>query len=182
MFTAAYNIAVAYCLAITSLLFITKALGSNFEHIQTFIGSVEAENFTYLTLPLEGHVVIMLESHEGDADLYLSSDTLYPTWDNYEMKSDSCSNDIVSIRKDQKRPIGVGVYGYFKHPISKFRLIVYLDSSKDNYYPEEETEDSVKFVHPNSKSNSASDEPENKESMLWTIFIEFLSIVLDILI
>ena len=151
-------------------------------HVQTFEGEVGAENFTYYKLVLEGHVLVRLQTLEGDADLYLSSETLQPTWDDYMIKSDTCSHELAVVRKYLPRPVGIGVYGYVHFPVSRYRLSVYIDKSKDNYYPDVdigEAED-VEDVDANDAQLHFEEEPE--ESMFWNFMISLLKFLLEVLL
>lgn len=159
--------------------------GSGLVHVQTFNGDIGASNFTYYKLTLEGHVVVCLHSFVGDADLYLSTETLKPTWEDYTMKSDTCSDDVVIVQDFHQRPVGIGVYGYINSYLSTFQLSVYIDESKQNYYPEEKPQQSQgeKQQGFNSKDSLHSDlPPGEEESLVWNIFVGFLKVLFDILI
>jgi len=154
----------------------------NLVHVQTFEGEVGAENFTYYKLVLEGHVLVRLQTLEGDADLYLSSETLRPTWDDYTIKSDTCSHEVVVVRKYLSRPIGIGVYGYVHYPISRYQLSVYIDKSQDNYYPDVDPKENEDVEHLASKDASLNFEEEPEESMFWNFMISFLKFLLEVLL
>ncbi|XP_078490492.1 UPF0669 protein v1g209471-like [Ciona intestinalis] len=166
---------------LTGLLFLlSNALGNDLIHVQTFYGYVGAENFTYFRLTLEGDVVVKLHSHEGDADLYLSTETEKPTWEDYTMKSDTCSEDIVSVQSFQPRPIGIGVYGYIHHYKSSFSLSVYLDPQSKSHPDDLKAKVPLKPSKQNPDSELVYEEQE--DSILWTIFVGFLRFLLDVLL
>lgn len=160
----------------------------NLVHVQSFEGQVGSGNFTYYRLTLDGFVVIRLHSVAGDADLYTSSSSLQPTWDMYELKSTTCGIDEIEIEPRQTRPIGIGVYGYIVKEVNSFFLSVYIDANYVEPYPEEdgtlkssgETYSSHSGL--NGRRAPQYEEEEEKESMLWTIFVSFLKILFDILI
>ena len=155
-----------------------------FVHVQSFEGEVGAENFTYYKLVLEGHVLVQLQTIKGDADLYLSTDTLQPTWMDYTLKSDTCSHDVVVVDKYLDRPVGIGVYGYVHYPKSKYLLSVHVDSSKHHYYPENNPivkKSAEKLKTTNTKASSVIEKDE-EESMVWTVFVGFLQFVLEVLL
>ena len=151
-------------------------------HVQSFEGEVGAENFTYYKLVLKGHVLIRLQSLEGDADLYLSTETLRPTWDDYTIKSDTCSHDVVVVRKYQPRPIGIGVYGYVHYPISKYQLSVFVDNSQGRYYPDSDIEDEPSSNHITPKENPPEYAEEPEESAFWNFMLNFLRFLLEVLL
>lgn len=136
------------------------------EHvIQTFYGEIGAGNFTYFTLKKEGDVTLLLDSMEGDADIYVSQDNLKPDFDNYDLKSVTCGEDVVTIPSYYKRPIGISVYGHVYAPLSKYTMKVLMD-----YSVGDESE----------RHSSESEEPE--ESLIWTLFVNILKIILEVLL
>jgi len=149
------------------LLFISLILRlASCEHlIQTFYGEIGPGNFTYFTLKKEGDVTLILESTEGDADIYISQDILKPDFDNYDLKSATCGEDVVTIPSYYKRPIGISVFGHVYAPLTKYTMKVLMD-----YSGGEESE----------RQNSESEEQE--ESLLWTLLVNILKIILEILL
>lgn len=133
--------------------------------IQTFYGEIGAGNFTYFTLKKEGDVTLILESVEGDADIYISQDSLKPDFDNYDLKSATCGDDVVTIPTYYKRPIGISVFGHVYAPLTKYTMKVLMD-----YSGGEESE----------RQYNESEEPE--ESFLWTLLVYILKIILEILL
>ena len=132
--------------------------------IQTFDGEIGAGNFTYFTLKKEGDITLILESLEGDADIYVSQNNPKPDYDNYDLKSATCGDDIVTIPSYYKRPIAISVYGHVYAPLSKYTMKVLMDYS---------TEDSEGASYENE---------ESQESLIWTLFVNILKIVLEILL
>nr|CAG4651688.1 EOG090X03DI [Triops cancriformis] len=115
------------------IVFITFFVSSTVSEIllQSVQSSVGAGNFTYFTVTYDGPISLILESTEGDADLYVSQFTVQPTYEpeKYCLHSASCGIDRVDIPSDYKRPLGVGVYGHPLHPVSTFRLsVVYREA------------------------------------------------------
>ncbi|KAL9954626.1 hypothetical protein ACROYT_G042190 [Oculina patagonica] len=136
------------------------------EHvIQTFYGEIGAGNFTYFTLKKEGDVTLILDSTEGDADIYVSQDNLKPDFDDYDLKSATCGEDVVTIPSYYKRPIGISVFGHVHAPFSKYTMKVLMD-----YSTGDESE----------RHHSEKEEPE--ESLIWTVFVNILKIILEILL
>lgn len=149
------------------LLFISLLLRLAFSEqvIQTFYGEIGAGNFTYFTLKKEGDVTLVLESVEGDADIYVSQDSLKPDFDDYDLKSATCGEDVVTIPSYYKRPIGISVFGHVYAPLTKYTMKVLM-----NYSVGEESE----------RQYSESEEPE--DSLLWTLLVNILKIILEILL
>ena len=149
------------------LLFISLLLrlASSEQVIQTFYGEIGAGNFTYFTLKKEGDVTLVLESVEGDADIYVSQDSLKPDFDDYDLKSATCGEDVVTIPSYYKRPIGISVFGHVYAPLTKYTMKVLM-----NYSVGEESE----------RQYSESEEPE--DSLLWTLLVNILKIILEILL
>nr|CAG4640726.1 EOG090X03DI [Eulimnadia texana] len=112
--------------------------------LQVVTASIEAGNFTYYTLTYNGFISLVLESLEGDADLYISQHTLQPSFnpETYCLHSASCGIDQIDIPSSFQRPIGVAVYGHPFHPISTYTLSVILkeDPEAFNFWAEEDLE------------------------------------------
>ena len=136
--------------------------------IQSIAASVGGGNFTYYSLTQEGTVTLILDSKLGDADIYVSETNSKPDYMNYDIQSATCGQDLVTIPKDYKRPIGIGIYGHVYHPLSKYVLTVVLDydwtisKSEHHFYSQ--------------------GEDDNGETPLWLIFVNILKIVLEILV
>ena len=56
---------------------------------------------------------------DGDADLYLSSETSEPTFDflSHAASSVTCGLDQIDVPRDVPRPVHVAVYGHPKHEV-----------------------------------------------------------------
>lgn len=133
--------------------------------IQTFDGEIGAGNFTYFTLKKEGEVTLILESIEGDADIYVSQVNLKPDFEDYDLKSATCGEDIVTIPGTYKRPIGISVFGHVHAPISRYTMKVIMDYSSG---------DESERYH--------GDSDEAEESLIWTVFVNILKLILEILL
>lgn len=139
------------------------------EHlVYTFSNKVGNGNFSYFKLHREGFIRLLLTSTSGDADLYVSSTTLYPDYRNYELKSATCGEDSVEIPVEMTRPVGIGIFGHPSSEVSEFNLFVFAD------------DESIPDSQRPTQLGSNSDEPE--ESILWSIFVGILKIILDILV
>lgn len=136
------------------------------EHIiQTFDGEIGAGNFTYFTLKKEGEVTLILNSVEGDADIYVSQENLKPDFEHYDLKSVTCGEDVVTIPSYYKRPIGISVFGHVYAPLSKYTMKVLMDYS----------------VTEESEGHHGNHE-DSEESLIWTVFVNILKIILEILL
>ncbi len=147
--------------------------------LHTFAGKVGAGNYTYYKLSKEGNVNLVLESIQGDADIYVSDQTLTPDFENYDMKSATCGIDEVFISYETQRPIGVGVYGYIGTEVSYYRLHVYVDSGGHGGHGSGYGAYSSSTGQHKPGLNTPKDE---EESLLWTIFISILKILFDVLV
>lgn len=133
--------------------------------IQTFDGEIGAGNFTYFELKKEGEITLVLESVEGDADIYISQENLKPDFDHYDLKSTTCGEDVVTIPSYYKRPVGISVFGHVYAPLTKYTMKVLINYS---------TVDELGGQY------NDSDDPE--ESVIWTLFINILKLILEILL
>lgn len=53
------------------------------------------------------YVTNTVNCYAGDADLYVSDTVKKPTYDNYEVKSTTCGEDLVDI-SELNRPVYIG--------------------------------------------------------------------------
>ncbi|XP_065445027.1 UPF0669 protein C6orf120 homolog isoform X2 [Chrysemys picta bellii] len=144
-------------------------------------GQIGAGNYSYLRLNHEGKIVLQMQSLKGDADLYVSDMTLHPSFDEYELQSVTCGQDVVYVPAHFHRPVGIGIYGHPSHLESEFEMKVYYDRTIVDYpfgeasYNPEEMEASQKRTH------SPEDQSQDEESIFWTILIGILKLILEIL-
>ena len=77
-------------------------------------GRVGGGNYTYYTLTDEAPVSLVLDSIQGDADLYVSDVVSKPSFDLSEhwAASVTCGQDQVDLPRTVKRPVHVAVYGH----------------------------------------------------------------------
>ena len=157
---------------------------------------VPGGNFSYYQIKTRGCLRLELVSHSGDADLYISSETTHPNYDNYDLKSTTCGDDSVDISSVINRPISVSVYGnpvFFKEDMTiKYTLSVYFVTEADDIdyarldamYNSMTDDSGAQSQDPSSKTSpSDSHVPEEEEeSFLWTIVITILKILFDILL
>ena len=102
-------------------LLITLCTDTNGLHSLT--GNVEAGNYSYYVLKVDGPILLQLKTIEGDADLYVSDNTVeHPTFEleEHAMSSWTCGVDTILIPTSFGRPINIGVYG---HPRFDLRLL-----------------------------------------------------------
>uniref|UniRef100_A0A8D2BE11 CF120 protein n=1 Tax=Sciurus vulgaris TaxID=55149 RepID=A0A8D2BE11_SCIVU len=144
-------------------------------------GQIGAGNYSYLRLNHEGKIVLKMQSLRGDADLYVSDSTLHPSFDDYELQSVTCGQDVVFIPAHFQRPVGIGIYGHPSHHESDFEMKVYLDRTVEQY-PFGEASYSTDGAEAGQKHAYAPEEAsQEEESVLWTILISILKLVLEIL-
>uniref|UniRef100_A0A8D0EAX8 Chromosome 6 open reading frame 120 n=1 Tax=Salvator merianae TaxID=96440 RepID=A0A8D0EAX8_SALMN len=144
-------------------------------------GQIGAGNYSYLRLNHEGKIVLQMKSLKGDADLYVSDVTLHPSFDDYELQSVTCGQDVVFVPANFRRPVGIGIYGHPSHLESEFEMKVYYDRTVvyspfdgGSYNPEKMNAYQKQF-------HSTEDESQDEESVFWTILIGILKLILEIL-
>lgn len=143
-------------------------------------GQIAAGNYSYLRLNHEGKIVLQMQSLKGDADIYVSDETLHPSFDDYELQSVTCGQDVVHVPAHFRRPVGIGIYGHPSHSKSEFEMKVYYDRtvveypfSGGSYNPED--------MEMNQKQFHSTDESQDEESVFWTILFGILKLILEIL-
>lgn len=173
------------------------------EHLlQKLTGTVGGGNFTYCHLNWSGRIRIKLIPLSGDTDLYISDKTLKPTYDNNELSSATCGEEVIDIPAAFNRPVAIGIYGYPLKDKSKYEIGFYFLADYDEvdeydaivYYSEN-------LLNPGSvglnqlgrkndyrredytpRPNSDGQITEEEESIIWTVFIYILKIIFDILL
>ncbi|XP_029450141.1 UPF0669 protein C6orf120 homolog [Rhinatrema bivittatum] len=144
-------------------------------------GQIGAGNYSYLRLNHEGKIILKMQTLRGDADLYVSDATLHPNFDEYELQSTTCGQDVIVVPAHFQRPVGIGIYGHPSHIESEYEMKVYYDRTlllnpflESSYDPE-------KMETSQRKQHSPQDASQDEESIFWTILIGILKLVLEIL-
>jgi len=110
-------------------------------------GSVESGNYSYYSYNGADKLLLVLTTHSGDADLYVSQSdasgrAMKPLYDfpDHDLQSVTCGEDVVRVDDNFRRPIGIAVYGHPSHETSRYTLDVIgvhffddLDATDDNY-------------------------------------------------
>lgn len=137
--------------------------------IYSTVSEVGAGNITHYSLKQEGCITLILHSAVGDADIYISESNPKPDYLDYDMQSATCGRDVVTIPKDFKRPVGIGVFGHVYHPVSKYELIAVLDYDMKI---SDEDRHSGSFLR---------GDEDSSESTVWVVFVNILKIIVEIL-
>ena len=103
-------------------------------------GSVDAGNYSYYSYNGNHKIRLVLTTHLGDADLYVSqSDSsgrvVKPKFDlgEHDLQSVTCGLDIIQIDEEFRRPISIAVYGHPRHETTVFTLdVIGVDYFDDN--------------------------------------------------
>ncbi|KAL4237434.1 hypothetical protein ACF0H5_002151 [Mactra antiquata] len=96
------------------------------ELLHSVHGSIGAENYTYYKTFRPGRLRLELTSLTGDADLYVSTEILNPTYNEYTAQSITCGKDSIEIPATYERPIGIGIFGHPNFEQSTYVLSIYL--------------------------------------------------------
>ena len=152
--------------------------------INSFNGVVGPGNYTYYRLMHRGYIRLLLDTLEGDGDLYISSQTPNPTFSNYDMQSVTCGEDLIDIPPEVPRPITIGVYGYPLTDRTRYILHVLLVSDYDHGYPDEliAEKQNKPVINSNNKKSFGASVKDEEESVIWTILVGILKILLDVLL
>lgn len=149
--------------------------------LQVLYGTVGAENSTYYRLLRPGYLQLTLNSIRGDCDIYVSDKTQKPSYDDYEMQSVTCGIDQVDIPAHFPRPVWIGVYGYFLHEESEYSLsISHIADADSDYMNSVEQDDGAQ--KPSTARPMSPKQGEEEESLFFTIFVNILKIIVDILL
>ncbi|GBM73647.1 UPF0669 protein C6orf120 [Araneus ventricosus] len=162
------------------------------DHFQeSILGAVGGGNYSYYWLPQPGTVLLQLHSIEGDADLYVSSKNLKPTFDieNHDLQSTTCGSEQVKVPANYERPVSIAVYGHPSHEISLYELKIDVYDSvdeSDTIYEDLNSDESktTHFNKPNAVPNiPIKEDPDYEErSVFWTLLLHILQVLLDLLV
>uniref|UniRef100_T1JP50 Uncharacterized protein n=1 Tax=Strigamia maritima TaxID=126957 RepID=T1JP50_STRMM len=165
--------------------YVISSISASNSAVQLFHGYVGGGNYSYYKLTLDGVLLLTLKSIEGDADLYISQNNLYPTFDvdEHALQSTTCGLDKVRIPRDLMRPVGIGVYGHPASDISKYELQVHWidDDNQDRFVNINDYDDIQKADHNKPEAPLPAIGKDDDESILWTILVGILKVVLEIL-
>lgn len=153
-----------------NILLLKFGFGVSEKVVYYITAEVGAGNMTYYTLKTEGTITLIMDSIVGDADIYVSESNSKPDYMDYDLQSSTCGQDIITIPKDFRRPVGVGIFGHVYHPLSKYEILVVSDY--DTSIPDAERRSYANIFHGDKGSN---------ESTVWVVFVNILKIVLEIL-
>jgi hypothetical protein len=163
-------------------------LASIYEPSRTYVSMhddrIQPSNFTYFTFNNLGTYRFILISLRGDADLYISTRDKHVTYENYEFSSCTCGIDQILIDPYVKRPIYIGIYGSSQYQVSHYRFLVEL---VDATIPiDETTEDSSAQGQQTPRTNDKTprvtgESREEKQHLLWDIFVWLLNILVEVL-
>lgn len=155
--------------------------------LQLITGQVGGGNYTYYHLSHEGDVTLSLHSIQGDVDVYVSQDSLHPTYevDSHDLQSITCGDEKVDIPVNFKRPVGIGIYGHPSHEISHYQLCVNFLSVTDRpsyYYDYNSYLDDSEHSDKPSRTHVPFpyEKDDEEESLLWTILIGVLKVFVEV--
>lgn len=149
-----------------------STLAQNFVPIQSLTGKIGGGNYTYYKLLRSGNVRIILNAAPGDADIYVSQTVLHPTYEVNDLQSWSCGEDIVDIPDSFKRPVGIGIYGHPRHLESTYECQILVENS----------DGSLPYMQETPWGHHSNYNEEEEEPLLWTIFVNILKVIIDILV
>lgn len=163
--------------------------------VDSVTGIVGGGNYSYYSLSESGTILMLLESFQGDADLYVSYITHKPTYDieNHDFQSVTCGLDHIKLSSDDKRPLAIAVYGHPSHETSVYRLQIIVDRAGEQSefeYPGSTVSQYSSNNHPEASFSSDAEPAQHtrtannkeEESIIWTILVSVLQVLLDILV
>ncbi|KAK6626779.1 hypothetical protein RUM44_009256 [Polyplax serrata] len=137
IFMASFHKAVDYGVHLQHEQAISQLTDARYEFLWAVTGDVKKENFTYYYVMYDGTLQLELTSTAGDCDLYVSQNTVKPTYEpeNNCLQSTTCGTDVVIVPKSFNRPFGIGVFGHPSHEVSQYILTISrVDDSLDIYH------------------------------------------------
>lgn len=148
--------------------------------ISSELGYLEAGNFSYYELAAKGKFKLVLESEQGDCDLYASDKAVLVDYVNYDLQSTTYGIDEILIEETMHRPVYIGVYAHPYYSFCKYTLNQFKVDSNE-YYSYVEHVDSSKEELEEKKDEIETEEveQEEKESFFWWLFINLLQLIAE---
>ena len=160
---------------------------------------VEAEQFDVFRLEDPGSLRLELRSDDGDADLYVSSETQQPSYSSYQLKSETCGLDWVNIEASTQRPVFIAVYGHPFYLTSQYTFSIYrveeeiideyekLSKQYHSYDSDEETsssDDESKESGSGGKSEQGSRKVRNdvEEPLWWKLLLGLVEFGIEVIL
>lgn len=163
-------------------------LASIYEPSRTYISMhddrVHPSNFTYFIFNNLGTYRFILISLRGDADLYISTRDKHVSYDNYEFSSCTCGIDQILIDGYVKRPVYIGIYGSSQYQVSHYRFLVELVDATIPTNDGADTQEAPKShsSQTNPKASRVTETVgEEKQHLLWNIFLWLLNFLVEVL-
>ncbi|XP_005112421.1 UPF0669 protein C6orf120 homolog [Aplysia californica] len=178
-----------------------KAVASKMQ-IQSLEDNIAAENFTYYRLHRPGTLRLELLSIVGDVDMYISTESQHPTYAHYDLKSETCGLDVISIPSSMSRPVYIGLFGHPNHLQSRCRLTIFEEEEPvvddyqsyvdmfEKYYFDGLDESSSEQSSGRESSSKTSSKPTSKDNrqvddelpIWWKILLGILEFGIEVIL
>ncbi|KAK5978395.1 hypothetical protein GCK32_004147 [Trichostrongylus colubriformis] len=141
-------------------------------HFFTVEGAVGPGNFTRYELKVAYPMRIVLQSLEGDADIYFSYTDKSVSYhlDMHDASSATCGLDYIDVSSNP-RPAYVGVYGHPSKNVSSYRLLVMVAPDGNFQHEPELIHQWAELVDPDNDGRNGP-----------PIYLDILSGILEILV
>ena len=96
---------------------------NSYRLLQEVSGTVEAGEYSHYKLEPTSTLALVLVSHKGDADLYVSLSSEPPTFEQYDFASQSCGYEILVLPESKVSTIA-SVYGHIRYNNTEYRLFL----------------------------------------------------------
>ncbi|CAG5128993.1 unnamed protein product [Candidula unifasciata] len=189
-------------LVVFAVIFFSNVCAKDARLIQTLEDDIGAENFTYYRLQRPGSLRLELISLKGDVDIYVSSTVSQPDYWNYDLKSETCGLDVISIPTNMPRPVHLALFGHPNSFVSRYRLSIYevddpavddyeaLVDKYERYYYEEmnggsyepPTERETSSKSSSSKAQKADHRAEVELPLWMNILIDTLKFIIEVIL
>lgn len=162
-------------------------------YISKYEKTIHPTDFTRLKFENHGTYRLILLSLQGDADLYISTKNELVSYDNYELSSCTCGIDEVVIQSYMKRPIHIAIYGSSQYRNIRYRLLIekiepefqtsylFFNEGEDKQTVNDELQQKPgKTLTYGSNTVHEKSEESNTGYSLWSLFVAFLELVIEI--
>ncbi|CAF0962788.1 unnamed protein product [Brachionus calyciflorus] len=164
---------------------LANVLTINCQFVSNQNGELDAGNWSYYKYTQKYQFRLVLESLNGDCDLYASDKVPYVDYSNYDLQSITYGNDEILIESSMRRPIYVSVYAHPYYANCKYNLRQYREENEYNSYKEHseslkhDDDDDKQEVKLDTKND---EESEDKENFFWWLFINLIEILAEVIL
>uniref|UniRef100_A0A9J2P886 DOMON domain-containing protein n=1 Tax=Ascaris lumbricoides TaxID=6252 RepID=A0A9J2P886_ASCLU len=155
-------------------------------HLYFVRGDLAPSNWSFFELKWEGRLRIILDSLNGDADLYLSYTKASGKRPgvgvhDHDMLSATCGLDVLDVPQSAKRPVHLGVYGHPSKSETSYKMLFFMMEKQESEF-EEDVNIPAELIHSFETEEEHSSYSHSFRETLFTISRFMFEVLIEILL